>query len=177
VSSERSAYEIPGFATGRPTEPAPSFPLIPLIDPDRLPSPESRPRADQPPPVGIPTGPAPAKPTKAPSTAPAQLSPPGDIKTAKLSPTDPQPQQPPFQPRPEQWTVVVTANASYFNLGGHVDKAGVVDGLVSSHPREALKAHRNFGQLPPDIRTHFLTKNISLPKLAPYRNLVGISGL
>ena len=37
-SVNRSAYEIPGFATGRTGDPPPpSFPLIRLIDPDREP--------------------------------------------------------------------------------------------------------------------------------------------
>jgi len=74
-----------------------------------------------------------------------------------------------------QWRVIPTANASYFNLGGHIDRAGTVDSVASEQLREAFKAHRNFNRLPPDIRTHILTQNISLPKIAPYRGLLGIN--
>lgn len=74
-----------------------------------------------------------------------------------------------------QWRVVATANASYFNLGGHINGAGIVDGVASEQLREAFKVHRNFNKLPPDIRTHILTQNISLPKIAPYRGLLGIN--
>src|SRR5580700_8080512 len=49
TSVERSAYEIPGFATGKPAEWTPSFPLIPLIDPERIPPAENQIRADHPP--------------------------------------------------------------------------------------------------------------------------------
>src|SRR3954464_15681910 len=45
---ERSAYEIPGFGTGRPGEWTPSFPLIPLIDPDPIPQVEGRVPAGRP---------------------------------------------------------------------------------------------------------------------------------
>jgi hypothetical protein len=167
---ERSAYEIPGFATGRPGEWTPSFPLIPLIDPDRIPQTESRIPADQPPapeaPRKPPAAPAAAKPP--PSGDQLNTAPPGELKTAKLA-------TPEVQPRAEQWRVIVTANASYFNLGGHVDGAGIVDSLASSHLRDALKSHRNFSQLPPEIRTQILTQNIDLRKLAPYRGLVGMN--
>lgn len=74
-----------------------------------------------------------------------------------------------------QWRVVATANASYFNLGGHINGAGIVDSAASEQLREAFKVHRNFKKLPPDIRTHILTQNISLPKIAPYRGLLGIN--
>jgi hypothetical protein len=94
--------------------------------------------------------------------------PPLEFKTAKLTVPEP-------QPHAEQWRVVVTAAANYYNLGGHVDRAGIVDELASGHLREALKAHRNFPRLPPDLRTHILTQNISLPKLAPYRGLLGMN--
>ena len=70
--------------------------------------------------------------------------------------------------------MVVTAKASYFNLGGHVDRAGIVDSLASSHLRDALKSHRNFPQLPPEIRSHILTQNINLAKVAPFRGLLGM---
>jgi hypothetical protein len=96
--------------------------------------------------------------------APAPL----EFKTAKLTLPEP-------PPRIEQWRVVVTAGANYYNLGGHVDRAGIVDELASSQLREALKAHRNFARLPFELRTHILTHNISLPKLAPFRGLLGMN--
>jgi hypothetical protein len=175
---ERSAYELPGFSTGKPAEWTPTFPLIPLID--SVPEPEGKTPA-----AGGPAGKAPPK--KAPAAtvtakpapsgdlpAAQQLQPSGEVKTAKL--TTPEVQQPQAQPpRIEQWRVVVTSKASYFNLGGHVDSAGVVDSLASSHLRDALKSHRNFPQLPPDIRTHILTQNINLTKVAPYRGLLGMN--
>jgi hypothetical protein len=94
--------------------------------------------------------------------------PPLEFKPAKLAVPEP-------PPRVEQWRVIVTASANYYNLGGHVDRAGTVDELASSHLRDALKVHRNFPRLPPDLRTHILTQNISLPKLAPYRGLLGMN--
>jgi hypothetical protein len=36
----------------------------------------------------------------------------------------------------EKWRVVATENASYFNLGGHINRSGVVDSLASSHLRD-----------------------------------------
>ena len=165
-SVERSAYEIPGFATGKPAEWTPSFPLIPLIDPDRIPPAESRIAADHPPAQETPKKPSPASAKPSP---PGDLpnTPPAEFKTAKLT-------TPEVQPRAEQWRVVVTAKASYFNLGGHVDKAGIVDSLASSYLRDTLKSHRNFTQLPPEIRAHILTQNINLTKVAPYRGLLGM---
>ena len=170
---ERSAYEIPGFATGKPAEWTPSFPLIPLIDPDAAPAPESAAPARQPPA----RNPAP----KQPAAAPVPAKPPAAAEASKAPPpaevkaANPAPAAPAEPPRVEQWRVVVTAKASYFNLGGHVDRAGIVDSLASSHLRDALKSHRNFPQLPPDIRNHILTQNINLAKLAPYRGLVGMN--
>jgi hypothetical protein len=168
-SVDRSAYDIPGFATGRPGEWTPSFPLIPLIDPDRLPAAESRVPANQPPPRDPPEKPAAASgPVKPPlSGDPPKAPPPSETKTANLT-------TPAALPRAEQWRVVVTAKASYFNLGGHVDRAGIVDSLASSHLRDALKSHRNFAQLPPEIRSHILTQNINLTKVAPFRGLLGM---
>ena len=76
----------------------------------------------------------------------------------------------------EKWRVVATANASYFNLGGHINRSGVVDSVASSHLRDAFKAHRNFGRLPPDIRSHIASsENIDLTRIAPYRVLLGIN--
>ena len=86
------------------------------------------------------------------------------------------PSPPPAQQTPAvvQWRVVATANASPFNLGGHIDNAGTVDSVASGHMRDAFKSHRNFSRLPPDIKVHILTQNISLTKIAPYRGLLGI---
>jgi hypothetical protein len=180
-SVDRSAYEIPGFATARPGNPPPlSFPLIRLIDPDR----DSSSANDQPTAPAATTGKAPvatagkapAQPSvatpsiAAPSQLPAPLAP-NETKLAKL--TTPE-LEAPLQPRAEVWRVVPTANASYFNLGGHIDNNGIVDSLASPHLRDALKQHSKFAQLPPDIRTHILTQNINLPKIAPYRGLLGM---
>jgi hypothetical protein len=109
------------------------------------------------PPVSVPPAPPASKPTQ-PSGPYAMVSPP----PAHQAPTV------------VQWRVIATANAGPFNLGGHIDNAGIVDSLASSHLRDAFKAHRNFSRLPPDIKTHILTQNISLPKIAPYRQLLGI---
>ncbi len=176
-SVERSVNEIPGFATGRPSEWTPSFPLIRLIDPDRIPQDESRIPADQPPAPQAPRKPPAASGSVKPPPASQSVNPPpaGEFKTAKLATPEVQPRTPEVQPRAEQWRVVVTAKASYFNLGGHVDQAGIVDSLASSHLRDALKSHRNFAQLPPEIRTHILTQNINLTKVAPYRSLLGMN--
>ena len=175
---ERSAYELPGFSTGKPTEWTPSFPLIPLID--SAPEPEGKtPATARPPGAATKKAPAPpvtAKPAPLGDQPAAQQPPPsGEVKTAKLTPPEAQAPQAPSPPRIEQWRVVVTSKASYFNLGGHVDSAGIVDSLASSHLRDALKGHRNFPQLPPDVRTHILTQNINLTKVAPYRGLLGMN--
>jgi hypothetical protein len=169
-SVERSANEIPGFATGKPAEWTPSFPLIRLIDPDAMPAPESSAPAPQTP-VGNPTPKPAAAPAlaKPPAEAPKAAAP-NDVKAANPASTAPA-QQP---PRVDQWRVVVTAKASYFNLGGHVDRAGIVDSLASSHLRDALKSHRNFPQLPSEIKNHILTQNINLTKVAPFRGLLGM---
>ena len=168
-SVERSANELPGFATGKSSPPAPSFPLIRLIDPDRtfpIDGDEAVPQAPAP-------RPSSAAPKKAP---PASATPdtPSDLKVAKLTPPEQRVAAPDIQPRTDQWKVLVTSKASYFNLGGHVDSNGIVDSLASSRLRDALKEHKNFARLPPDIRTHILTQNINLAKVAPYRGLLGI---
>jgi len=150
-----------------PQNASPPPKLARLIEPDRTPQGESpadpEPRPEK---ASIASALAKAPPSGVVYIAP----PPREFKTAKLTLPEPQP-----QPRPEQWRVIVTAAATYYNLGGHVDAAGIVDELASSHLREALKAHRNFPRLPPDLRTHILTQNISLPRLAPYRGLLGMN--
>jgi len=79
-------------------------------------------------------------------------------------------------PGQQQWKVVVIASkASFMNLGGHVSNGGIVDSMANSHLRDAFKAHRNFGQLPPELRTHILTQNINLTKVAPYRGLLELN--
>jgi hypothetical protein len=171
-SVDRSAYELPGFSTGKPEAPAPSFPLIRLIDPDRtFPIDGQEPTLQAP--AAAPAS-SPIKKTPAPSVSAKTTDPPGDVRVAKLTTPEIKLAVPDAQPRPDQWRVIVTSKASYFNLGGHVDSAGIVDGLASSHLRDALKTHRNFTRLPPDIRTHILTQNINLPRIAPYRGLLGI---
>jgi hypothetical protein len=74
----------------------------------------------------------------------------------------------------EQWRVTTTSKASYFNLGGHVDKAGAVDSLASGHLREALRKNKNFDKLPNHIKVHINTQNIDLVMLAPYGALLGL---
>jgi hypothetical protein len=77
---------------------------------------------------------------------------------------------------PERWRVTTTSMANNFNLGGHVDKSGIVDSMASEHLREAFKKHRNFEKLPPDMKAHINnSQNISLVKLAPYRKLLGVN--
>src|SRR5262249_23774500 len=76
---------------------------------------------------------------------------------------------------PPQWRAVPTAKASYFNLGGHLDRNGVVDSLASPHLRDAFKAHRNYPRLPAHAKALIEAQNINLSKLAPYRALLGIN--
>jgi hypothetical protein len=72
------------------------------------------------------------------------------------------------------WEVHTTAKASYFNLGGHVDKNGVVDSLASGYLRDALKKHQNYAKLPARIQAYINEPNINLAKIAEYRALLGI---
>jgi len=85
---------------------------------------------------------------------------------------------PPPQPKPQisadLWEVHTTAKASYFNLGGHVDKNGVVDSLASSYLRDALKKHQNYAKLPSRIQAYINEPNINLAKIAAYRAQLGI---
>ena len=75
----------------------------------------------------------------------------------------------------EQVRVVATSQASMFNLGGHINKAGIVDSMASPHLKEALQKHRNFGKLPPAIQAHINSApNLDLNRLAPYRGLLGM---
>jgi len=85
---------------------------------------------------------------------------------------------PPPQLKPQigsdLWEVHTTAKANYFNLGGHVDKNGVVDSLASSYLRDALKKHQNYAKLPSHIQAYINEPNINLAKIAPYRARLGI---
>ena len=179
-SVERTAYDIPGFASSGKDERPLSFPLIRLIDPDRDAAQDTQGTKGTSPAAAKAPGAAPAKkttPAAQDAAKPAPPSSPAEVKVAKLNPTEtdaPPPAAAAAAPRPEQWRVIATANASYFNLGGHIDKAGIVDSLASPHLRDALSKHSKFGQLPPDIRSHILTQNINLPKIAPYRSLLGM---
>ena len=78
-------------------------------------------------------------------------------------------------PELEEWKVITTAKASPFNLGGHVDRNGIIDSLASPHFRDAIKKHPNYPKLPQRIQTAMEAPNISLVKLAPYRTHLGIS--
>jgi len=86
--------------------------------------------------------------------------------------------KPPPQLKPQissdLWEVRTTAKASYFNLGGHVDKNGVVDSLASSYLRDALKKHQNYAKLPSHIQAYINEPNINLAKIAGYRARLGI---
>jgi hypothetical protein len=173
-SVERTAYDIPGFASSGKDERPLSFPLIRLIDPDRDAVPDA-PSAKGTPPPAAKAAPPKKTPTVQETARPDQAPAAGEVKVAKLTPGDTVAPPPAAAPaRAEQWRVVPTANASYFNLGGHIDRNGVVDSLASPHLRDALTKHSKFAQLPADIRTHILTQNIDLPKIAPYRSLLGM---
>ena len=80
-----------------------------------------------------------------------------------------------LHPELEEWRVITTAKATPFNLGGHVDRNGIIDSLASSHFRDAIKKHPNYPKLPQRIQTAMEAPNISLVKLAPYRTYLGIS--
>jgi hypothetical protein len=83
--------------------------------------------------------------------------------------------KPQLQPATERWRVVTTAKASFFNLGGHVDRNGIVDSIATSRMRDMFKANKDFEKLPPDIKAHINTaQNIDLTRIAPYRVLLGI---
>jgi len=78
-------------------------------------------------------------------------------------------------PELEEWKVITTAKATPFNLGGHVDRNGIIDSLASPHFRDAIKKHPNYPKLPQRLQTAMEAPNISLVKLAPYRTHLGIS--
>ena len=70
--------------------------------------------------------------------------------------------------------MVPTANASYFNLGGHIDNNGIVDSLASPHLRRAQTAQQICATSTRYSGLHILTQNINLPKIASYRGLLGM---
>jgi hypothetical protein len=93
----------------------------------------------------------------------------------KTAPTMASQSQEAVRPELEEWKVITTAKATPFNLGGHVDRNGIVDSLASSHFRDAIKKHPNYPKLPQRIRMDIEAPNINLVKLAPYRTYLGIS--
>jgi hypothetical protein len=93
------------------------------------------------------------------------------VKLASKGPDAPAHAAPPV----EQWRVIRAANASAFNLGGHIDRSGVVDSLASGHLRDAFKSLASYRKLPQHVRTLIDAANINLAKIAPYRSLLGIN--
>lgn len=79
-----------------------------------------------------------------------------------------------LQPTAEHWRVIRAATANAFNLGGHIDKSGIVDTVASGHLRDAFKSLSGFRKLPQHVRTLIEAENINLAKIAPYRSLLGI---
>jgi hypothetical protein len=112
---------------------------------------------------------APAPPTHAPAavTAPAPQT--SSAHNEVKPPPKPQPQV-----NSDSWQVQTTAKANYYNLGGHVDRNGIVDSLASGYLSEALKKHKNFPKLPAQIQAHINAPNVNLAKIAGYRGLLGI---
>ena len=109
---------------------------------------------------------------------PKDHSPPPDYASparneVKLPPSQPQPPPPPPM-KVDSWEVQITAKASYYNLGGHVDKNGIVDSLASSYLGHALKKHKNYPKLPPQIQAYINAPNINLTKIAGSRAMLGI---
>jgi hypothetical protein len=108
-----------------------------------------------------------------PYDAMAKAPPPPDrTKPAALTALTPMPVQP--QASVAEWRAVATAHANSSNLGGHLDRSGIVDSLGSSYLRDALKNARNYNKLPPDARALIDAPTINLSRLAPYRGLLGI---
>jgi hypothetical protein len=118
----------------------------------------------------------PAEAAMAPSSALPAIRKPSaaDFNPAPASPSvsTPLPAQP--QISIQEWKAVATAQANYFNLGGHLDQSGIVDSLASSHLRDAFKKVKTYNKLPPDAKAWIEAANINLSKLAPYRALLGI---
>jgi len=104
-----------------------------------------------------------------------RLPPEGQKKTAPTTASQSKEAANPQQAGIEEWKVITTAKASFFNLGGHVDADGNIDSLASSHFRDALKKHPNYPKLPQAIKMAIEAPRISLVKLAPYRTSLGIN--
>jgi hypothetical protein len=95
-----------------------------------------------------------------------------EMKLASRGPSGPAARD--AQTGPEQWRALKTSKANAFNLGGHIDQAGVVDTLASTHLRDAFKTLTSYQKLPQHVRNLIEAQNINLSKLAPYRLLLGI---
>jgi hypothetical protein len=110
----------------------------PATDAEPLPSPSSSlvadpaaPKAKKSPPIQKPApeafGKAPPMPEpKKTASANAPATVPANVQPASKPPVAEAPIE------AERWRVTTTSKASYFNLGGHVDKAGIVDSLFSN---------------------------------------------
>ena len=57
-----------------------------------------------------------------------------------------------------------TSKANAMNLGGHIDRNGVVDDMATPHLRDAFKKHRTSRCRPHPM--HIETQNINLTKVA-----------
>jgi hypothetical protein len=100
---------------------------------------------------------------------PKDHAPPAEYASAAHNETKPPPKM-----TVDAWEVQITAKASYFNLGGHVDKNGIVDSTASSYLRDALKKNQNYPKLPAEIKAYIEAPNINLTKIAGYRVLLGM---
>ena len=170
-SVERSANELPGFATGKSGPPAPSFPLIRLIDPDRTFPIEGRARCRKPPRRPSFRGPQKSSGTIGFGNA-------GHAERSQGREADPagakgccSPTFSRVQTSGGFWSPRRRATSIWAAMSTAMESSTVI---ASSRLRDALKEHKNFARLPPDIRTHILTQNINLAKVAPYRGLLGI---
>jgi hypothetical protein len=103
---------------------------------------------------------------------PTDHAPPPDHGSSAHNEVKPQSQP---QISSDSWRIQTTAKANYFNLGGHVDKNGVVDSLASSYLRDALKKHKNYAKLPAQVKAYIDSPNVNLAKIAGYRALLGVS--
>jgi hypothetical protein len=74
----------------------------------------------------------------------------------------------------QEWRAIPTAQANLFNLGGHLDQSGLVDGMASPRLRDAFKKVKNYNKLPQEAKALIEEPNINLSKLAPYRGLLGM---
>lgn len=163
----------------------PQLDILPLQPLDPPPPPEPVATPEVPEPAAPKAKKSPAAPNPAAQKPAAQKTAPEPSSKAVPAPEQKKMASTDFRPAPkapaappvevEQWRVVTTSKASMFNLGGHVDKAGIVDGMATPHLKEALQKHKNFGRLPPAIKAHVNgAANIDLNRLAPYKSLLGM---